>query len=388
MTVLSCLFWMVLAQVETGLDRLVKDDFGPLKGRSVAFLINHSAVDGQGRHLTELLKGRKDFEVKAFLAPEHGFRGHLEQEHIAHATEKQSGVVIYSLYGDHRKPTAEMLAEVDLLVFDIQDIGTRFYTYQTTLRYAMEACAENGVSLMLLDRPNPIGGVICDGPVLDSDKLSFVGSFPMPVIHGMTLGEMAHMFRGELGLTLSLQVMAMKGWRREMRFDGTGLPWIDPSPNIRNLNQAVLYPAIGMLEATNLSVGRGTDTPFQWFGAPWLDGIGFCRELNGSNLPGLGFVPHSLTPDKGPFAGHRCDGVQIFLKQENRFDPILTSYAIFRLLLKRHGDVYQPEKYMRLMGNHKTYTALLGSQPLASVRKANEEARDRFAKLRQKYLLY
>ena len=258
-------------EVQTGLDRLEQEAWRPLRGQRVGLITNHTGIDAQGRTNVERLRRAPEVNLVALFSPEHGLAGQLDQAKIDDSTDQASGLRVLSLYGETRKPTAEQLALVDTLVFDIQDIGTRFYTYISTMGLAMQAAAEHGKRLVVLDRPNPINGTHVEGPVLDDGRQSFVGFHTLPVRHGMTVGELARMFQAEMGWEVDLHVVPMSGWRRGEYFDETGLLWVDPSPNMRNLNQAILYPGIGLLETTNLSVGRGTDTPFERIGAPWLD---------------------------------------------------------------------------------------------------------------------
>jgi len=377
--------FLISFQVSTGLDALVDDGFARLKGRRVAVLTNHSAIDRNGVHLTEHLK-RSGLAVTAFLAPEHGFEGLLDRENIAHGRDRETGLQIYSLYGETKRPTPEMLAGADTLLFDIQDIGTRFYTYQTTMLYAMQACAEAGLRFIVLDRPNPIGGERVAGPMLDADQHAFTGAFPMPVVHGMTMGELARMFRSELSLDLQLEVIVCKGWRREMGFAETGLIWIDPSPNMRNVKQAILYPAIGLLERTNLSVGRGTDAPFERFGAPWLVPAGFCRELNAIGLPGIRFIPHFFTPTSGPYANERCGGPWLMLEDGDRFEPIRTAYTIYRAL--REIEAYDDSRFGALLVNDRTLSALRGTKPIDAILEEEKAALEQFHTTRSEYLIY
>ncbi len=258
-------------EVQTGLDRLEQQGWRPLRGQRIGLITNHTGIDAQGRTNIERLRSAPEVNLVALFSPEHGLAGQLDQANIGDSTDPASGLRILSLYGETRKPTAEQLAQIDTLVFDIQDIGTRFYTYISTMGLAMQAAAEQGKRFVVLDRPNPINGTHVEGPVLDDGQQSFVGFHTLPVRHGMTVGELAHMFRAEMAWEVDLQVVPITGWQREQYFDETGLIWVDPSPNMRNLNQAILYPGIGLLETTNLSVGRGTDTPFERIGAPWLD---------------------------------------------------------------------------------------------------------------------
>jgi uncharacterized protein YbbC (DUF1343 family) len=307
---------------------------------------------------------------------------------VPDSVDKISGLTVFSLYGKHRKPTPEMLKGVDLLLFDIQDIGVRFYTYQTTMLLAMQACQEQHIEFMVLDRPNPLGGIHVRGPLLDKTRFSFTGSFSMPVVHGMTMGEMAGMFRAERFPGLTLSVILCSGWKREATFEQTGLLWINPSPNMRNLTQAKLYPAIGMLEYTNISVGRGTDTPFERIGAPWISPVSFAKRLNDTKITGLSFIPFYFTPDSGPYAHERCGGVQIFLNPAEPFDPILWSYTLFRTLRRSYPNDYKGDKYIKLLGNQKTFEALLSSTPVKEIRSREKRELTEFLRRRKKHMLY
>jgi uncharacterized protein YbbC (DUF1343 family) len=263
-------------------------------------------------------------QLAALFSPEHGFEGKLDVSKIGDTKDVSTGLKVHSLYGETRRPTAEMLADIDTVVFDIQDIGARFYTYVSTMGEAMQAAAESKKRFVVLDRPNPIGGIAVAGPMLDRGKESFVGFHRLPVRHGMTIGELARLFKAELKLDLELEVIACEGWQRGDLWDATGLAWINPSPNMRSLTQALLYPGIGLLETTNLSVGRGTDTPFEVIGAPWLDGRKLAAALASRNIPGVTFVPVAFTPASSKFAEKPCGGVNIIITDRERFEPLRT----------------------------------------------------------------
>ncbi|PIE91346.1 MAG: hypothetical protein CR997_01350 [Acidobacteria bacterium] len=388
MIVTPLLLLMVQFQVQTGLDQLVQRHFQPLYGKNLALLTNCSAIDSRGKHLLDHLRDQKNVHLKVILAPEHGFEGQLDQENIPDSIDSETGIRIFSLYGKSKRPSQEMLRGVDLLLFDIQDIGVRFYTYQTSMLYAMQECSKLGISFMVLDRPNPIGGLKVLGPSLDRDRHSFTGSFPMPVIHGMTMGELAKMFNSELNLHLDLKVVPCVNWKRSMTFEQTGLPWINPSPNMRNLTQALLYPAIGLLERTNLSVGRGTDEPFELFGAPWIEPVSFARHLNKLKLKGLSFVPFYFSPESGPFQGERCGGVHIMLKDAAIMDPIATSYSIFLALRTTYKREFKPENYISLLANREAYGALCSKNHIPEIRRSETSYLKRFNKKRARYLIY
>ena len=374
--------------VKTGMENLISNDFAPLQGKTIGLVTNHTAVDSKGTHLIDHLTKRPDILLKVVMAPEHGFKGVLDQENIQDSVDPKTGLRIHSLYGATRKPTHEMLEGIDLLLFDIQDIGVRFYTYQTTLLYAMEACSRQKIEIMVLDRPNPIGGTRFLGPPIDEDLFSFTGAFPLPILPGMTMGELASMFAGELFPQLKLTIIPCENWERSMTYEKTGLLWTSPSPNMRNLTQAFLYPAIGLLEYTNLSVGRGTDTPFECFGAPWVDPVAFVQKLNQRAIPGVFFVPYFFTPEQGPYKQERCGGIHIFLRDAQAFDPVDCSYTLFRLLCSEYPTQYQPENYLRLLANKRTFSMLKTQAPLSEIRKLEADYLAEFSTLRKKYLLY
>jgi len=375
-------------QVRTGLDRMVAEDFARLKGMTVAILTHQSAVDHAGRHILDVLPAKRNFRIKALLAPEHGFYGKLDQENIGDALEPETGLTIHSLYGKTRKPTAAMLEGIDCLLIDLQDIGTRFYTYQTTLLHALEACAQFKVKVMILDRPNPLGGEKVAGPVLQPSHFAFTGSFAMPIVHGMTMGELAGMFVGERQLEVDLEVVKVKGWRRSQRFAETGLFWVNPSPNMRRPRQAILYPAVGVLEYANLSVGRGTDTPFEILGAPWIDPAAFAQDLTRKNLPGIAFIPRRFKPASGPYAGEVCGGVILDLQEPDRFEPTGTAVAIFQTLMSRYPREFQPEKVLKLLGHSQMFEAMKQGKSKAFINGVIRPDLDKFQILRRKYLLY
>ncbi|MCA9169871.1 MAG: DUF1343 domain-containing protein, partial [Planctomycetales bacterium] len=278
--------------------------------------------------------------------------------------------------------------EVDTLVFDIQDIGARYYTYVSTMRLAMEAAAEHGKSFVVLDRPNPINGVDVDGPMLDPGRESFVASHRLPVRHGMTIGELAKMFVAELKLEIDLQVVAVEGWQRADVLDLTGLPWVNPSPNIRCLNQAILYPGIGLLETTNLSVGRGTDTPFERFGAPWINAVELAMRLNAQNLAGIRFTPIRFSPETSVFANQECQGVQLSITNRQKLSPLDVGLVIATTLRTMYPNDWQVEKYDRLLGNAQVLEAVRSGATLAQIRQGFEPDVQAFRTRRAAYLLY
>jgi uncharacterized protein YbbC (DUF1343 family) len=374
--------------VLTGIDSLVRDDFAPLAGQRIALLTNHTGVDRAGVSSIRHLHEADNVELVRIFSPEHGIAGQLDVENIGDSVDAETGVPVFSLYGATRRPTAAMLAGIDAIVFDIQDIGTRYYTYISTMVYAMQAAAGHGVRFVVLDRPNPINGIDVAGPVLDDGRQSFTGIHRIPVRHGMTVGELALLFREELEIAVDLQVIRIEGWRRRDFFDATGLPWINPSPNIRNLTEALLYPGIGLLETTNLSVGRGTATPFELFGAPWLDGDAFAAILNDAGLAGVAFNGITFTPDSSKFAGELCSGVRMAVTDRARFDPLRTGLEIARQLALAYPDDWDSDAYLRLLGNERVLQAVRAGKPWPDLLAAYADELAAFRERRERFLLY
>jgi len=375
-------------QVLTGIDVLEQEGFRSLEGRRIGLITNHTGVSRRGVSTAQTLHAAKNVELKALFSPEHGIQGALDTPTIGDALAPETGLKIFSLYGKTRKPTADSLKDIDTLMFDIQDIGARFYTYISTMGNAMQAAAEHDMRFIILDRPNPINGVDVAGPVLDDGSQSFVGFHTLPVRHGMTVGELAKMFNSELNLGLDLHVIKTKGWQRRDFFDRTGLVWINPSPNMRSLTEAVLYPGIGLLETTNLSVGRGTDTPFEIVGAPWLNGVALAQALNQSGLPGVRFVPIRFTPDASKFAEQVCGGVNIIVTHRSRFRPVRTGLEMARQLRRLHTDDWNTASLNRLLGNRETLEALLEGTCVDEIEVTYESELDRFRQRRSRFLLY
>lgn len=297
-------------RTKPGVDILEQEAFAPLRGKRVGLITNQTGLDSQGRRTIDVLAHAEGVKLVALFSPEHGVAG-LADAPVANATDSATGLPIYSLYGETRRPTDVMLKGIDALVFDIQDAGVRFYTYITTMAYCMEEVAKHHMAFFVLDRPNPLGGDVIEGPVLDRDRLSFTGYFSMPVRYAMTLGELAQMFNAENKIGAELHVMAMKDWQRSETYDMTGLRWIPPSPNLRTLDAAFLYPGIEVLQAAGVSVGRGTDTPFELLGAPWIQAADLTAELSRHAVPGEQYQTTHFTPDDGLYKGQYCQGVSI-----------------------------------------------------------------------------
>jgi uncharacterized protein YbbC (DUF1343 family) len=389
---LFCLFAVAAcrsnAGVMTGIDVLARDGFTHLSGQRIALISNHTGLDRNGRSTASLLHEAHNVELVRIFSPEHGYEGNLDIELVVDGVDDGTGIPVFSLYGEVRRPTADMLEGIDTIVFDIQDIGARFYTYISTMGNAMQAAAEYGVRFVVLDRPNPINGVDVAGPVLDDGKQSFTGFHRIPVRHGMTVGELARLFRAELAIDVDLQVIAMENWRRTDFFDATELPWINPSPNIRDLTAALLYPGIGLLETTNLSVGRGTGTPFEIIGAPWLDGAALAAQLNDASLPGVSFEPVEFMPDSSTFRGEACRGVRMTLTSREQFEPLRTGFEIARRLALGYEDTWDTGAYLRLLGNEAALHAVRSGLPYADIVATYEQELADFRERRRQFLIY
>ncbi len=308
--------------VLSGIDVLRAEGFALLAGKRVALLTNHTGRARDGSATIDLLATAPNVKLVSLFSPEHGIRG-LVDASVPSTKDEKTGLPIHSLYGTTRRPTDETLAGLDTIVIDLQDIGTRFYTYMTSMAYILEEAAARKIAVVVLDRPNPIGGVQIEGPALDESAIGFTGYFPaMPIRHGMTIGELAKLFNAERKINANLTVVAMKNWRRDAWFDETGLTWIGPSPNMRNLHQATLYPGIGAFESTNISVGRGTDTPFEQVGAPWIDGVRLAEALNARQIAGVRFYPVRFTPASSKFANEECQGVFMVITDRAALRPV------------------------------------------------------------------
>jgi uncharacterized protein YbbC (DUF1343 family) len=312
----------------------------------------------------------------------------LDRDKISDSQDPTTGLKVYSLYGATRRPTPEMLSEVDTLVFDIQDIGTRFYTYISTMGEAMLAAAEHKKRFVILDRPNPINGLDVTGPMMDDGLQSFVGFARLPVRHGMTTGELAKLIQAEKKLELNLQIVACEGWRRSDYWEQTGLTWINPSPNMRSLTQAILYPGIGLLEMTNLSVGRGTDTPFEIMGAPWLNSQALAERMNRYGLTGVAFVAVEFTPASSKYQGELCHGLQVLITDRERIEPVRLGIAIAAALHQLHPKDWETTNLNRLLGNMDMKDAILSNQSVLELDKIQQAGMSEFLKRREEFLIH
>ena len=375
-------------KVLTGIDVLEAENFQSLAGRRLGLVTNHSGRDAAGRRTIDVLYHAPGVRLVAIFSPEHGLLGKAD-ERVSSTTDQLTGLPVYSLYGDTERPTDRMLEGLDALVFDIQDAGVRFYTYTTTLGYTLEAAAKKGIDYYVLDRPDPISGFLVEGPVLDPDLRSFVAYFPLPVRHGMTEGELAQMFNAEQHLGARLHVIKMQGWRRTDWYDETSLPWIDPSPNLRNLTEETLYPGVGMIEGANVSVGRGTDTPFEVLGAPWMDANKLAQTLNARHIQGVRFLPLDFTPRENRFAGEVCHGVQIHLLDRQALDAPELGAELASALYKLFPSDFQLDKTLGLVGSRRVVDAIrAGHDPRRMAYDWEQDQLQEFRKMRARYLLY
>ena len=377
----------VETQVWTGLDVLREEGFERLAGARVGLVTNQTGRARDGDTTIDLLHAAPGVELVALFSPEHGIRGVMDGP-VSSSRDTRTGLPIHSLYGETRRPTPEMLQGIDTLVVDLQDIGARFYTYVTTMAYLLEEAAARELRVLVLDRPNPIGGLGVEGPILEESATGFTGYFPAPVRHGLTIGELARLFNTERGLDAQLEVVAMRGWRRATWFDQGGLSWVNPSPNMRNLHQALLYPGIGAIEGANLSVGRGTDSPFEQIGAPWIDGPELARELNTRRLSGVRAYPLRFNPVSSRYAGERCEGVFFVVTDRDAFRPVRLGLEVAAALHRLYGDRFDLDAVARLLGSRDTLARIRAGDPpweIAAGWAAGEAA---WRRLVVPYLLY
>lgn len=381
------------SRVRPGIDVLLSDRLDLVRGKRLGLVTNPTGITAAGESDIDALHRRADLRLVALFAPEHGIRGDAaDGAAIASSTDPRTGLPIHSLYGDtpaSRRPTAAMLADLDALLFDIQDVGTRYYTFIYTMAYVMQAGAEYGKKVIVLDRPNPIGGLAVEGPILEPAQESFVGLYPIAQRHGMTIGELAALFNQEFGIHADLTIVPAEGWRRGQYFDQTGLPWVNPSPNIRDLEAAVLYAGVGLIEATNVSEGRGTAQPFKNVGAPWIDGAGWSTALSELGLPGVSFQPTRFTPTTSKYQGQSCDGVRMSLTNREQFRAVETGLQLIATARKLEPTRFAWQSGFRLMiGNTWVQQRLSAGASVAEVVQSWQPGLDAFRTTREKYLLY
>jgi uncharacterized protein YbbC (DUF1343 family) len=429
--ILLCLFVALLAgcqnmptknisprpPVKLGVEVLFEKHLDLIRGKRVGLITNPTGVDSQITSIIELFRAQPDVKLVALYGPEHGVRGNAQAgEYVPFYFDEHFQLPVFSLYGQTHKPPADMLtnideymrtfdtqhegkqveagmlSSVDVMVFDLQDVGTRVYTYIATMAYAMQACAESGIPFIVLDRPNPINGVAMEGPILEYPKhSSFIGLYPIPLRHGMTAGELTQLFNAKfLKTKCKLTVVPMENWTRDEWFDETSLPWVLPSPNLPTLASATVYPGQVILEGSNLSEGRGTTKPFEFFGAPWIDGFVLAKKLNEQNLPGVKFREVYFTPTFSKFSGTNCGGCQIHVADRNKFQPIATTLTILSVVKKLYGDKLElhAEYFDKVLGNSSVREALERGEPVEKIIAGFQPGLGEFEKLRAPYLLY
>src|SRR4026209_574131 len=374
-------------KVLTGIDVLERDNFKQLAGLRLGLVTNHTGQNREGRQTIDVLNKAPGVKLVALFSPEHGIRG-LADEKISDSKDEATGLPIYSLYGESRRPTAEQMKDLDALVYDIQDVGARFYTYISTLGYVLEEAAKVKLPVFVLDRPNPIGGVDVEGPIADSDKLSFISYHTIPTRHGLTIGELAQLFNRQRNIGADVRVIKMEGWRRSMWYDETNLTWINPSPNMRSLTEATLYPGVGLLETTNVSVGRGTDTPFEIVGAPWIQGDKLAEYLNQRSMPGVRFVPVRFTPNASVFKDQAFGGVIIIVTDRVAFRPLLTGIDMALALRSLYPNDWKVDSYLRLLVNADTLERIKRGESAREIVASWNAALQEVRRARAEILLY
>jgi uncharacterized protein YbbC (DUF1343 family) len=378
-------------QVKLGIDRVLEEELDVFAGQRVGLITNPTGVNRDLVSTVDLLRQHPDVELVALFGPEHGARGEVQDGLAVEAyTDPATRLPVYSLYGKTNKPTREMVAGLDALAFDIQDVGVRFYTYLSTLVLGLEAAAEYGLRFVVLDRPNPITGVKVEGNLLDPAFQSFVGCGPLPIRHGLTLGELALFFNDELEIRADLTVVPLAGWTRDQWSDETSLAWIPPSPNMPTLDTATVYPGTCLFEGTNLSEGRGTTQPFEWIGAPWIDGAAWARELNDLDLLGVRFRPVTFVPTFSKFTNEICQGVQVHVRDRDRFEPVRTGLTLLATARRRWPDHFEwkPGHFDRLMGTDQVRLALEQGAAVEAICARWEAAEADFVRRSREYWLY
>lgn len=375
---------------ELGVENLLNDQIDLIKGKRVGLITNPTGVDRNVNSIVDAVYNHPEVELKALYGPEHGVRGDAQAgKYVEFYMDEQTGLPVYSLYGTTRKPTPQMLQDIDVLLFDIQDVGTRFYTYIYTMAYAMEAAKENNIKFIVLDRPNPLGGEKVEGPVLDPSVTSFVGLYPIPLRHGMTVGELAQLFNSEFGIECDLTVVKMDGWKRSMYYDETPLEWVMPSPNMPTLDTAIVYPGAALIEGTAMSEGRGTTRPFELIGAPVINGTQLAKKLNDMEMPGVTFRAAYFTPQFSKHSGKLSGGIQIHVTDREAYKPVETGVAIVKAIYDMYpNDVKFTTFFNSLIGNKwvvEDIKAGLSVEEIVGKWQAELEA---FKEVRSQYLLY
>ncbi|WP_370662540.1 MULTISPECIES: exo-beta-N-acetylmuramidase NamZ family protein [Peribacillus] len=379
-------------KVSPGIEVLLKEEKDVLSGKKVGLITNPTGIDSKLTSIVDLLNDDPDINLTALFGPEHGVRGDAQAgASVEYYMDEKTGLPVYSLYGKTKKPTPEMLKDVEVLVFDIQDVGTRYYTYIYTMAYAMEAAKENDIPFIVLDRPNPQGGESVDGPVLEPEFSSFVGLYPIPLKHGMTVGELATLFNKEFKIGADLKVIKMKGWKRDMDYEETGLPFVLPSPNMPTVSTTFVYPATGLIEGTNVSEGRGTTKPFELIGAPYINSDELAGKLNALRLPGVKFRAASFTPTFSKHAGKLSHGVEIYITDREEFKAVPTGLHIIKTIQDLYPADFEflaAKNFNLLIGNGWVMSRIEEGSSVNEIMKEYQAKQDAFKKVRKNYLLY
>ncbi|WP_430039792.1 exo-beta-N-acetylmuramidase NamZ family protein [Peribacillus simplex] len=379
-------------KVSPGIEVLLKEEKNALSGKKVGLITNPTGIDSKLTSIVDLLNDDPDINLTALFGPEHGVRGDAQAgASVEYYIDEKTGLPVYSLYGKTKKPTPEMLRDVEVLVFDIQDVGTRYYTYIYTMAYAMEAAKENDIPFIVLDRPNPQGGESVDGPVLEPEFSSFVGLYPIPLKHGMTVGELATLFNKEFKIGADLKVIKMTGWKRDMDYDDTGLPFVLPSPNMPTVSTTFVYPATGLIEGTNVSEGRGTTKPFELIGAPYINSDELAGKLNALRLPGVKFRAASFTPTFSKHAGKLSHGVEIYITDREEFKAVPTGLHIIKTIQDLYPGDFEflaANNFNLLIGNGWVMSRIEEGSSVNEIMKEYQVKQDAFKKVRKNYLLY
>ncbi|WP_434060447.1 exo-beta-N-acetylmuramidase NamZ family protein [Peribacillus frigoritolerans] len=379
-------------KVSPGIEVLLKEEKDVLSGKKVGLITNPTGIDSKLTSIVDLLNDDPDINLTALFGPEHGVRGDAQAgASVEYYMDEKTGLPVYSLYGKTKKPTPEMLKDVEVLVFDIQDVGTRYYTYIYTMAYAMEAAKENDIPFIVLDRPNPQGGESVDGPILEPEFSSFVGLYPIPLKHGMTVGELATLFNKEFKIGADLKVIKMKGWKRDMDYEETGLPFVLPSPNMPTVSTTFVYPATGLIEGTNVSEGRGTTKPFELIGAPYINSDELAGKLNALRLPGVKFRAASFTPTFSKHAGKLSHGVEIYITDREEFKAVPTGLHIIKTIQDLYPADFEflaAKNFNLLIGNGWVMSRIEEGSSVNEIMKEYQAKQDAFKKVRKNYLLY
>ena len=384
-----------IRHITPGIEVLLSDRLESLKGKRVALLTNQTGVDRKGVSNVDLLRAHPSINLVALFSPEHGVRGAAQAgEKVASGIDPKSGLPVHSLYGETKMPTAKMMQGIDIVLVDLQDVGTRFYTYASTLLYMLRAAETSGSEVIVLDRPNPQGGMMIEGPVLEPAFASFVGSYAVPVRHGMTFGELAQMFVGEDRLRTRLRVIPMRGWSRDLvPYLAWDLPWVPPSPNMLSPRTAAVYPGTALFEGTNISEGRGSEKPFEYIGGPFIDGAALAERLNAMGLPGVDFKPVAFTPDFSKYAGQHCHGVWVIPTNSNTFQPFRTGIALVKTVHDMYPDKFEfrpgaPSFFDQLAGTDSVRKGILDGKSVSDIERQWQDGLNAFMQVRARYLMY